>query len=344
MDQEENKETLSICIPTKNRADKLRNVVSTFIKQIASFDVKIYISDNSDDDKTEKLISREFFSDKDRVIYLKNEDKLKTYSTNILNLAYKANGRYVWFFSDDDLPFDNAIETFFSYIYKSPDFFFIKYVGYDKNLEKILPGWTIASEKDQMIHMESIMDALILSMSYTGFISFIVMRRKYLLKALESKYIDLSSNYIQTFAWLLALTSMPKTSFGIFIGKPLVKWREDYVDSHDKTRSQKSRFLLDLEHREIFSIISKLYGVPRLLSGFDGPFQIHLILKAKNWRSINHISLSDAISAIRKYDDLRISTKILFLLMGIAPISFIKWINKFLTSYRSPKHRVSDTI
>ena len=237
MDQEESKETLSICIPTKDRVDKLRNVLSTFIKQIASFDVTIYISDNSNDDKTEKLILREFSSYKDRIIYLKNEDKLKTYSTNILNLAFKANGRYVWFFSDDDLPFAYAIETFFSYINNSPDFFFIRYVGYDKNLEKILPSWTIASEKDQMIHMESIMDALILSMSYTGFISFIVMRRKYLLKALVSKYIDLSSNYIQTFAWLLALMSMPKTSFGIFIGKPLVKWREDFGDSHDKTRN-----------------------------------------------------------------------------------------------------------
>lgn len=324
-------EVLSICIPTRNRAKKLIDTVWAFHSQIKSHSVRIYISDNSDDDKTMKLIEENFGLDNNSVVYMKNGAEFRTYANNILNLAFKVRGEYIWFFGDDDLPYENALDKIFSTLCKSPDFIEVKYVGYNYMLEKILPNSKIVNSNDKRVDKNYFIQEMIETFSYNGFMSFILFKRKYLLWSLNSKHIDLNSNYILTFAWYIALLSIPEIKFGISIGLPLVKWREDYGTSPKKLGLAKSRFILNLEHRNIFSILSKIYNISTLLQSYDGPFQIKIIGKAIGWRRINHLSFSDAIFAVKNNDDFKLHTKMVIILTSLFPAILLRKLTSNLT-------------
>ena len=311
-------EVLSICIPTKDRSDKLISTISEFYKQIGSHDARIYISDNSEDDVTEKLILEKFGYD-DKIKYFSNESGSKTFQTIFQNLAIKAKGEYLWFFGDDDLPFDDALDKIFSAIDESPDFILVKYVGYDSKLENVLPYWKNKIEEDSRIYKGSFVSTLISSYPYNGFISFVIMRKKHLLKALQDKHIDLDSNYVLTFAWSIALLSLPDASLGISIGKPLVKWREEFGNSADRSWWSKSRFLLNLEHMEIFATLSEWHNSPVLLKEYDGPLQWKLIAIAISWKFRNHLYIADALKAIELYDNIKFHVKVSFLAFGLIP-------------------------
>ena len=325
------REALSICIPTRNRPDKLIYTVRAFYRQIKSYSVKIYISDNSDDENTMKLIDENFGLDNNLVIYMKNSAESKTYQTNFLNLVSNAKGEYLWFFGDDDLPYDYALDKVFSHLDESPDFIEVRYVGYDEKLEKVLPYWKVTIEKDVRIDKDSFIHELILTLPYNGFISFIIMKRNHILNTLDNKLINRDSNYIQTYVWVIGMLTMPQESFGYSIGDPIVKWCEDFGTPSNKVRWSKSRFLLSLEHREIFVMLSREYKIPTLLNKYDGNFQYKLIAMALDWRLRHHMSLDDSLLVNKQNQDLHLFTRVIFLFIGICPVDLVRKTKKILS-------------
>ena len=94
---------LTIAIPTYNRADLLRQCISAIVTQIpADFaeSVEIIVSNNASSDNTKEVV--EEMSAKWPIVYFENVQNLGP-DANILQCFTKAQGRYVWIFSDDEL-------------------------------------------------------------------------------------------------------------------------------------------------------------------------------------------------------------------------------------------------
>lgn len=92
--------TLSICIPTYNRADKLRESLEQLIPQICKDDIPIYISDNASTDRTKEVV----FEIKDKyplVFYSKNNENYGA-DYNISFVLTMAKSEYAWLLGDDD--------------------------------------------------------------------------------------------------------------------------------------------------------------------------------------------------------------------------------------------------
>lgn len=118
--------TLSICIPTYNRAAHLANCLNSIILCNSQYDFRfqICISDNGSSDETENVVrhAQEVISIK----YHKNANNLGI-PRNFLNVVAMADGDFIWLIGDDDLLMPNAIAELYNLIDSHPsvDFFYV---------------------------------------------------------------------------------------------------------------------------------------------------------------------------------------------------------------------------
>lgn len=100
---------ISICIPTYNRASFLQESLSSIIQQVerCNTPIEIIVSDNASIDNTEE-VALELREKYPYIRYFKNP---KNYGpcANIKLSIDRANGRYIWLFSDDDRLRDGAV-------------------------------------------------------------------------------------------------------------------------------------------------------------------------------------------------------------------------------------------
>ena len=107
-------ELLSICIPTRNRARYLNEILSTFARQmnaaaIGPDKVVFYISDNASDDETPEIISA-FRQKVPPSVCSRNAVNLGADGNNVY-IRTLAKGSYLWVIGDDELLCDNAVTT-----------------------------------------------------------------------------------------------------------------------------------------------------------------------------------------------------------------------------------------
>lgn len=88
---------LSICIPTRNQANELRETLNSLLPQMVS-GVELIISDNSSDEATNKLINEEFKNKNIR--YFRDPDGIGV-DKSLLLLTERARAKYVWWIGDD---------------------------------------------------------------------------------------------------------------------------------------------------------------------------------------------------------------------------------------------------
>jgi glycosyltransferase involved in cell wall biosynthesis len=105
-------ELLSICIPTRNRAPYLRDLLAAFAKQVrednlTAEDVVFYLSDNTSDDATPEVI-REFAAQVPGAVCNRNPSNIGG-DGNILHVRAMGRGKYVWVVGDDELLADKAL-------------------------------------------------------------------------------------------------------------------------------------------------------------------------------------------------------------------------------------------
>ena len=107
---------LSVCIPTRNRKDKLLSQVNTILAQAdisgIADRVQIIIGDNTDIEQ--QLLDPSCFTHQS-IKYIKNTGNIG-YARNVNNVLCSADGEFAWLLSDDDTLADNALCTIFSAI------------------------------------------------------------------------------------------------------------------------------------------------------------------------------------------------------------------------------------
>lgn len=106
------KPLLSICIPTFNRAEFLRECLESITKQFSNQEVKnkvnVFILDNQSVDNTYE-VSKAFADLYSNVEYIRDSEPRKIVP-GIVEAASYADGKYVWVFSDDDLQSNNTLK------------------------------------------------------------------------------------------------------------------------------------------------------------------------------------------------------------------------------------------
>ena len=107
-----NQELLSVCIPTRNRARYLRDLLTAFARQVSEnrlgpAEVSFYISDNTSDDDTPEVI-REFARQVPWTTATRNPANIGA-DNNILHVRLMGRGKYIWVIGDDELLADGAL-------------------------------------------------------------------------------------------------------------------------------------------------------------------------------------------------------------------------------------------
>lgn len=134
------KPTISICIPTYNRAKYLKecldSIVSQFNKNIYR-QIEIIISDNNSRDQTRNIV-KNYQKKYKNIRYFRNQKNIGAAKNAIKALNY-VNGNYIWFFSDDDLHKKGSLSTILSIISKhKPDAMLCNLDLYSKNAKNLL--------------------------------------------------------------------------------------------------------------------------------------------------------------------------------------------------------------
>lgn len=98
--------SLSICIPTRNRAAYLRDALAEIARQ-GGGDVEVVVSDNASTDDTEAVVAAARGA-LPRLVYHRWEENAGA-DRNFLKVVELAGGEYCWLFGDDDLPAPGAV-------------------------------------------------------------------------------------------------------------------------------------------------------------------------------------------------------------------------------------------
>lgn len=117
---------LSICIPTYNRAEHLKNCLNSIVlcRSQSELEFQVCVSDNCSGDGTEAVVRHAQSSIE--IKYHRNSSNLGI-PRNFLNVVSMADGEFVWLIGDDDLLMPNAIVELYKLIDEHPnvDFFYV---------------------------------------------------------------------------------------------------------------------------------------------------------------------------------------------------------------------------
>ena len=111
---------LTIAIPTYNRAHRLEKTLRDLLQHVVSSgfssDIEVLVSDNGSPDNTRSIISaqKHFFLEKGIVFTHLNNEKNLGFDQNIWLCYDGASSEYVWFLSEDDNLFPDAISNIMS--------------------------------------------------------------------------------------------------------------------------------------------------------------------------------------------------------------------------------------
>lgn len=92
---------LSICIPTYNRCEKLKECLSAIIPKVREYNICFFISDNASTDNTE-LVVKEMQTQYPYIIYSRNIQNIGA-CRNFERVLKLSDTRYRWLMGDDDI-------------------------------------------------------------------------------------------------------------------------------------------------------------------------------------------------------------------------------------------------
>jgi glycosyltransferase involved in cell wall biosynthesis len=126
--------TLSICIPTYNRAALLRRCLQRVVPQLAGRSAEVVILDNASPDDTQE-VAREFASPVVR--YIRNSSNLG-YTGNQEKCLLEGRGEYTAILCDDDVYEPGAVERILDALNLGPfSFVAINYFGFEGTPENV---------------------------------------------------------------------------------------------------------------------------------------------------------------------------------------------------------------
>lgn len=143
--------TLSICVPTYNRAHFLEYLFPHLREACATFDFtyEIVVSDNCSPDNTAEVVER-FRAEGMPIRYFRqNENKP---SANILSVYHRARGKYVVYVADDDLIIPEALADNVRFLMANPEIraCYTPWEVYD-DLNKVSGGYFYHQAEELMV-------------------------------------------------------------------------------------------------------------------------------------------------------------------------------------------------
>lgn len=139
-----NNKILSICIPTYERCDYLRYLLTNIVEQLTKDNlwglVEVCVSDNGSGDGTTAMVN-EYLQKYSNFKYYVQPENLG-FDRNILQTASMAEGEYCWFFGSDDKFEEGAIKRIIDVIrdYNGISGITVDVNGYDITMSKIVPS------------------------------------------------------------------------------------------------------------------------------------------------------------------------------------------------------------
>jgi len=226
-----NEPLLSICIPTFNRANYLKDCLNSIVYQFKDkhiFDqVEVVISDNASADNTTEIVTK-FQSEYKNIKYFKNDTNLGV-DRNILNIVEKSTGKYCLTIGDDDGFSPESLSFVIDKIKTlNVPYYMINSWGYDHELD--LPVVSHPNiEVTEDIFYRSLSDHVQTIKKYTDLVgafcglSHIFDRKAWMDFNEKEKYIG--TNAIHYFI----LLSIFKDSTCTFLAKPIIKTRSSNI-------------------------------------------------------------------------------------------------------------------
>jgi glycosyltransferase involved in cell wall biosynthesis len=131
-----NKIKLSICIPTYQRENWLRECLGSLAPQITSDEVEVVVIDNYSQDNTSRVVN-EFIKKNQRIRYYRNEQNLG-YSGGQTKCFEHARGDYTAILCDDDLYLDGEVAEILKIINGPQEYAFLalNYYNFVENYRK----------------------------------------------------------------------------------------------------------------------------------------------------------------------------------------------------------------
>ena len=125
--------SLTIAIPTFNRAPMLRKMIAAVLEEIGErSDVELLVCDNASEDETPRVVE-EFTRTTDILRYHRNNTNLGL-GANVIGAYGLARGEYVWFLSDDDPIVKGALGALMDLLSsKHPEVMLLSTRGNDKS-------------------------------------------------------------------------------------------------------------------------------------------------------------------------------------------------------------------
>lgn len=223
--------TLSICIPTYNRSECLRDCLTSVVASIAGHerDIEIVISNNASTDNTEKVI-HEFKEAHPSIRYHRNAQNIGG-ERNFRHVATLAQGENLWIFGDDDKMEANAVSIVLNHIRAGYGLIICNYTLWDQqfsHLRKKTCG--LAGKEDQIF--EDANELMKRFGLHLGYISSVVIRRSFFLEASAQEY-EVFVEYGFPYVYALYAGAVNPACKAYFIAAPLVRNRGGNTGNYD---------------------------------------------------------------------------------------------------------------
>lgn len=256
---------LSICIPTYNRHDCLKQCLESIISQSVFPEIEVVISDNASSDGTDVLI-QSYLTRYPNIIYSQNKENLG-FDRNMLQVVSLATSQYCLFIGDDDAFFDESLTEILPLLKKwEAEYYITNNWWYDtelKNPATLTPN--LAIEKNEKFStlkefVISLQPDRIKTVGFFGGMSWqIFLREKW--DNFPQKEQFIGSQTIHLFVLLHCM----KEDWFMLIAHPTIRTRADNIrwDTFHMT----SRWKREKTTLESFQHIALLYDIPYSLRG-----------------------------------------------------------------------------
>lgn len=151
----DNKIIISICINTYKRTECLKQCLNSILRQFKNENIQnkvevIILNDNASDRTSKMILS--YLKKYRNIRYFENKVRVGIIK-GILQGATYAKGNYIWFFSDDDLFYNNSIDTILKIIKKfKPDTILCNSDQFDKDINNLVSENKLKISKDLFFH------------------------------------------------------------------------------------------------------------------------------------------------------------------------------------------------
>jgi abequosyltransferase len=202
---------LSFCIPTRNRAKYLREMLESVVAQITS-GVEVVISDDGSTDETQEVI--ESFRARIPCLVAQRVDPPLRYDRNLLHVVSLARGNYCWLFGDDDRLEPGGLAAVLEALKTEPELTGLTTdrISYDSALEKKIP--VRALKQQQSALFQNANEAFVLLLDRLGFLSCQIVNRTLWNEVVRQENLErYFTGYVQLYIIARMLVQAPRWQF-----------------------------------------------------------------------------------------------------------------------------------